>query len=59
MSFSLFVLALYVFLQSSSALGWFAVDPKFMAVVGMVFVIAVVVDAIFWARTSWFGRRAA
>jgi hypothetical protein len=60
MPFSLFVLALYVFLQSVPVLGWFTVDPKFTAVVGIVFVLVVVFDAAFWARTShptWFSRR--
>lgn len=60
MPFSLFVLALYVFLQSSPALGWFTVDPKLTAVVGILFVLAVVFDGVFWARTAhpgWFGRR--
>lgn len=46
MSFSLFVLALYVFLQSAPAFGWFTVDPKFTAFVGIAFVIVVVLEAI-------------
>jgi hypothetical protein len=60
MPFSLFVLALYVFLKESPVLGWFTVDPKLTAVVGILFVIVVVFDAAFWARTShptWFTRR--
>lgn len=60
MSFSLFVLALYVLLQSLTVLGKFAIDAKFTAWVGIVFVIAVIVDAAFWVRAgrpTWFGRR--
>ena len=62
MSFSLFVLALYVLLQSVPAFGWFSVDPKFTAFVGIAFVITVIVESVFWARGShpnWFARRAA
>lgn len=60
MPFSLFVLALYVFLQSVPVMGWFTVDPKFTAVVGILFVLVVVFDAAFWARSThptWFNRR--
>lgn len=60
MPLSLFALALYVFLQSSAALGWIAAAPKFTAYVGMLFVVVVVFDAAFWARTNhptWFTRR--
>lgn len=60
MPLSLFVLALYVFLQSVPVLGWFSVDPKFVAFVGLFFVLVVVYDAAFWARTThpgWFTRR--
>jgi hypothetical protein len=59
MPFSLFVLALYVFLQSAPVMGWFSVDPKFTAVVGILFVLVVVFDAAFWARSNhptWFSR---
>lgn len=62
MPFSLFVLALYVFLQSAPAFHWFTVDPKFTAFIGIVFVVAVVVDGVLWARTAhptWFRRPAA
>lgn len=47
MSLSLFVLALYVFLQSSVALGWFTADPKFTATVGILFVVIVVFESLF------------
>lgn len=60
MPFSLFVLALYVFLQSAPVLGWFTVDPKFTAFVGILFVFVVVFDAAFWVRSThpaWFTRR--
>lgn len=59
MPFSLFVLALYVLLQSLEALGKFSIDPKFTAWVGIIFVAVVVFDAAFWARSShpaWFRR---
>jgi len=46
MPISLFVLALYVFLQSATAYGWFSVDPKLVAFVGLVFVVIVVVEAV-------------
>jgi hypothetical protein len=59
MPFSLFVLALYVFLQSVPAFGWFNVDPKFTAFVGILFVVAVVLEAIFYSRLpKWFRRSA-
>lgn len=47
MSLSLFVLALYVFLQSAVYLAWFTVDAKLLGYVGMLFVIIVVVEALF------------
>jgi hypothetical protein len=55
MSLSLFVLALYVFLQSSPAFGWFSVDPKFTAFVGLLFVAVVVLEAIF-SGAPWYPR---
>lgn len=60
MPFSLFVLALYVFLQSAPAFKWFSVDPKFTAFVGVAFVVVVVFDAAYWARSThpnWFTRK--
>jgi hypothetical protein len=62
MPFSLFVLALYIFLKESTTLGWFNIDPKFTAYVGILFVLVVVFDAAFWARSThpaWFSRRRA
>ena len=59
--FSLFVLALYVLLQSAPVFKWFTVDPKFLAFVGIVFVIAVVVETFFWVRNGnhvWFKHNA-
>jgi uncharacterized membrane protein (DUF485 family) len=55
MSLSLFVLALYVFLQSAPAFNWFTVDPKLTAFVGIVFVIAVIVEAVV-TRGVWVPR---
>lgn len=50
MPLSLFVLALYVLLQSAPAFGWFTVDPKLTAFVGLAFVAAVVIETILGAR---------
>lgn len=55
MSFSLFALALWVFLQSATAFNWFTVDPKFTAVVGLLFVAIVVVEAVL-ARPALLSR---
>lgn len=48
--FAFFVLVLYVFLQSAPAYNWFTVDPKLVAFVGMVFVIAAIVEVVLYAR---------
>jgi len=45
MPFSLFVLALYIFLKEASTLGWIEAAPKFTAYVGILFVFVVVFDA--------------
>lgn len=50
--FSLFVLVLYVFLQSAPAFGWFTVDPKLQAIVGIAFVISVLVEVVLYARAQ-------
>lgn len=47
MSLSMFLLGLYVFLQSAVYLAWFAVDAKMLGLVGMVFVVVLLVEAIF------------
>lgn len=61
MPFSIFVLALYIFLKEAPVLGWFAApDPKLVAIIGILFVLVVVFDAAFWVRSShpgWFARR--
>lgn len=49
MPVSIFVLALWVFLQSAPAFGWFTVDPKLVGFVGIVFVVAVLIEAWFVA----------
>ena len=46
MSLSLFVLALYIFLQSAVYLAWFTVDPKLLGYVGMLFVLIVILEAL-------------
>lgn len=46
MSLSNFILGLFVFLESSVDLGWFAVDTKLIGVVGIAFVIVLVWEAL-------------
>lgn len=46
MAISTFILALWVLLMSVPAFGWFSVDPKFTACVGIAFVICVVLEAL-------------
>lgn len=47
MPISIFVLALWVFLQSAATYAWFTVDPKLVAFIGIVFVVLVLVEAWF------------
>jgi hypothetical protein len=57
---SLFLLALYVFLQSAPVYKWFTIDPKFTAFVGLVFVVVLLVESFLvysnrhplWHRTA-------
>ena len=53
MKLSLFVLGLFVLLQSVVYLSWFTVDFKFLGWVGIVFVIVLLIEA-FWGS---FGKR--
>jgi hypothetical protein len=46
--FSLFLLALYVFLQAAVYLNWIAVASKLLGVVGMAFVVVVIVESLLW-----------
>jgi hypothetical protein len=58
--FSLFVLALWVFLISASQhfLGWFTVDDKLIGIVGIILTIALVLEGWFWVRSHpWLGHR--
>lgn len=50
MPISIFLLTLYVFLQSASspALAWIDPAVKLTAIVGIVFVVSVLVEAFFW-----------
>lgn len=50
MPISLFVLALWVFLQSATVYNWFSVDTKLVAFIGIVFVVVVVVEALLGER---------
>lgn len=52
---SLLLLALYVFLQSAPTFGWFAVDPKLTAFIGIVFVVIVILEIIL-SRTGHLPR---
>ena len=54
MGLSTFVLTLFVFLQSGSLLKWFTVDPKLLGVVGIVYVVIVVVEALLAASGKPF-----
>lgn len=58
---SLFVLTLWVFLQSGAGLGWFTVDSKLVGIVGMAFVIIVIVETIVGAAgklPAWYKKPA-
>lgn len=57
MSLSIFVLGLYVFLQSAVYLAWFAVDPKLLGFVGLAFVIILVLEFFFGDRLVNFWRK--
>lgn len=46
MYLSLFVLGLYVFLQSAVYLTWFSVDPKMLGFVGITFVILLIIESL-------------
>lgn len=54
MSLSLFILALWVFLQSAVTLGWFAVSAGLIGFVGIAFVVIVVLEALFYYRSGHF-----
>lgn len=52
------LLVLYVFLQSSASLGWFAVDPKLIGAVGIVFVVLALLEGfVFYAGRHPFAHR--
>lgn len=46
MALSMFLLALFVFLQSVVYLSWFAVDSKLIGFVGIAFVVVLVLEAL-------------
>jgi len=57
--FSLFVLALWVLLRSLNDLGKFAIDPHFIAWVGIIFVVAVIFETVWLGRghySTWLRR---
>lgn len=53
MALSMFVLTLFVFLQSAVYLAWFAVDAKLLGLVGMFFVVIVIIEALFHPTWPW------
>lgn len=54
MALSTFILGLFVLLESSVRLGWFAVDPQFLGWVGIAFVVVLILEALrgptFWRK---------
>ncbi len=46
MSLSIFILGLYVFLQSAVYLSWFSVDAKLLGFVGIAFVVVLIIEAL-------------
>lgn len=56
MSLSLLALALFIFLQSAALLGWFGVTAGFLGVVGIITVVALLVEGVpvvygrYWTR---------
>lgn len=57
MSLSMFILGLYVFLQSSVLLDWFKVDPKLQGFVGMAFVVVLIIEALWRPVTLWKAQK--
>lgn len=53
MNLNLFILGLYVFLQSAVYLTWFAVDPKLLGFVGMAFVVVLIIEALWRPIALW------
>lgn len=53
MSLSMFILTLFVFLQSAVSLAWFSVDPKLLGFVGMAFVVVIIIEALWRPITFW------
>lgn len=47
MSLSIFILTLWVFLQSAAERGWFTVDPRLISLIGLAFVAAVLLETFF------------
>jgi hypothetical protein len=43
---AMFILGLYVFLQSVVYLGWFSVDSKLIGFVGIAFVVVLILEAL-------------
>lgn len=50
MRLSLFILGLFVFLQSGVYLAWFTVDAKLLGIVGMAFVVVLIIETLLEVR---------
>ena len=46
MALSTLFLVFWVFLQSAASLGWFSVDSRLVAVIGVIFAILAVIEAL-------------
>lgn len=57
MSLSLLALALFIFLQSAALLGWFGVSVNFLGVVGIIAVVALLVEGIPVVYSRYWVRR--
>ncbi len=56
MNLSMFLLGLYIFLQSAVYLAWFAVDPKLLGFVGIAFVVVLILEAL-WQPITLFKKK--
>lgn len=60
MSLSSLALVVFVFLQSAAYLGWFSVSPTFLGVVGMIFVVLRILEALsVWSYSVPVGHQRA
>lgn len=57
MFLSIFLLGLFVFLQSAVLLKWFVVDDKLLGFVGIAFVVVLILEALLFFSGRWNGLR--